>query len=158
MSEQVTESSRCLPSSRRPYPPVDPLEPNDDIDQVTPGAMFARGKTLINPSRRNASLRARIDFTEDPDDVYRVIVPAKRKMTVTVKGTDLALDLWSPLARTAWTGSKGRLGVSDRTTTTETLSVTNRSNRAVVLYAHVALSRNSEFGGANYTLGVRITK
>ena len=102
-----------------PLPPVDPLEPNDDIDQVKPGELFAPGKVPINPSRKNASLRARIDSTEDPHDVYRVVVPAKRKVTVTVRGSDLALDLWSPLAKTVWTGRSGRLGVSDRTTNTE---------------------------------------
>jgi hypothetical protein len=126
---------------------------------VKPGVMFALGKPLINPSRKNASLRARIDITEDPDDVYRVIVPAKRKVTVTVRGNDdLALRLWSRLARTVWTGSYGRLGVSDRRTNTETLAWTNKSNRAVVLYAHVQLSRKSIYGRADYTLGVRITK
>ena len=62
-------------------------------------------------------------------------------MTVTVRGNDLALGLWGPLAKTVWTGSYGRLGVSDRTTKTETLAWTNKSNRAVVFYAHVQLSR-----------------
>ena len=120
--------------------------------------MFARGKRPINPSGKNASLRARIDITDDPDDVYRVVVPARRKATVTVRGTDLALGLWGPLARTVWTGSSGRLGASDRSTTTETLALINRSRRAVVVYAHVRLSPKAQFGNANYTLGVRITK
>ena len=142
-----------------PLPAVDPLEPNDDVDQVKPGEMFASGKRLINPSGRNASLQARIDITEDPDDVYRVVVPATRKVTVTVRGSDdLALDLWSPLANTVWTGSSGRLARADRSTTTETLALINRSKRAVVFYAHVKLSPKSQFGTANYTLGVRITK
>ena len=141
-----------------PIPPVDPSEPNDDIDQVKPGEMFALGKRAINPSGKNASLRARIDVTEDPDDVYRVVVPAKRRVAVTVTGNDLALDLWSPLAKTVWTGSNGRLARSDRTTTTETLALINKSKRAVVLYAHVQLSRKAQYGNANYTLGVRIAK
>jgi hypothetical protein len=141
-----------------PLPPVDPLEPNDDIDQVKPGEMFAGGKTPINPSGRNTSLRARIDASEDPDDVYRVVAPARRKVTVTVGGSDLALRLWGPLAKTVWTGSYGRIGASDRTTRTETLAWNNKSNRAVVLYAHVQLSGRAESGSAQYTLGVRITK
>ena len=56
---------------------------------------------------------------------------------------------WSPLAKTVWTGSSGRLGVSDRTTTTETLALINKSKRAVVFYAHVKLSRKAEYGDAN---------
>ena len=120
--------------------------------------MFAGGKTPINLSGRNASLRARIDTAEDPDDVYRVVVPARRKVTVTVTGNDLALRLWGPLAKTVWTGSYGRLGASDKATRTKTLARTNTSNRAVVFYAHVELSRRSESGSATYTLGVRITK
>ena len=121
--------------------------------------MFASGKRPINPSGKNASLRARIDLTEDPDDVYRVVLPAKRKVTVTVRANDdVALGLWSPLAKTVWTGKNGRLAVSDRRTKTETLALINRSKRAVVFYAHVQLSRNSQYLGANYTLGVRITR
>ena len=141
-----------------PLPPVDPMEPNDDIDQVKPGEMFASGKRPINPSGKNASVGARIDVTEDPDDVYRVVVPAKRRVTVTVKGTDLALGLWGPLAKTVWTGSYARLGVSDKTKTTETLALINRSKRAVVFYAHVRLSPKAQYGDAVYTLGVRVTK
>lgn len=142
-----------------PLPAVDPLEPNDDIDQVKPGDMFASGKKPINPSGKNASLRARIDLTEDPDDVYRVVVPARRKVTITVRADDdLALGIWSPLAKTVWTGKYGRLAVSDRKTNTETLTLINRNKRAVVFYAHVQLSHNSQYLGAVYTLGVRITK
>ncbi len=79
--------------------------------------------------------------------MYRVVVPAKRKVTVTVRAHDLALDLWSPLAKTVWTGSNGRLAVSDRTTKTETLALINRSKRAVVFYAHVQLSRKARVLG-----------
>jgi subtilisin family serine protease len=142
----------------QPLPPVDPSEPNDDIDQVKPGAMFARGKAPLNPSGKNASLRARIDTIEDPDDVYRVVVPARRKVTITVRGSDLALGLWGPLARTVWTGSFARLGASDRTTTTETLTWTNKSRRMVVLYAHAQISSKAQYGNADYAIGVRITR
>ena len=34
-----------------PLPPVDPSEPNDDIDQVKPGEMFAGGKATDQPVR-----------------------------------------------------------------------------------------------------------
>jgi hypothetical protein len=62
------------------------------------------------------------------------------------------------LAKTVWTGKLGRLVVSDRRTNTEALALINRTKRAVIVYAHVQLSRNSQYLGADYTLGVRITK
>jgi len=41
---------------------------------------------------------------------------------------------------------------------TDTLALIHKSNRAVVFYALVQLSRNAKCLGAAHTLGVRITK
>jgi hypothetical protein len=67
-----------LPAAlRRPLPPVDPLEPNDDVNQIRAGGVFKdAAAALTYPGRGRVSVRARLDRSEDPADVYRVFVPA----------------------------------------------------------------------------------
>lgn len=68
---------------RYPAPPKDPQEPNDDIDQVAPGPVIAKGRPfLVGPSTRHATVRARIDGRKDPHDLYRVLIPAGATLTV----------------------------------------------------------------------------
>jgi hypothetical protein len=72
----------------RPLPAVDPLEPNDDVNQVSAGRLFKQAApALTYPGRERASLRARLDRTEDPVDVYRVYVPARRVVRLRVVPT-----------------------------------------------------------------------
>jgi Subtilase family len=141
-------------------PSVDPQEPNDDIDQVSAGAMFARAKPAINGAGKNATLRARVDAADDPRDIYRVVVPAKRTVTLAVTAdADLALELWSTAATTVWTGTRGRLAASDRTGRAETVKWANRGGSRRVVFANVrASSRSAQHLNAKYTLGVRISK
>jgi subtilisin family serine protease len=139
-------------------PAVDPQEPNDDVDQVTAGAMFASAKPPINGKGTNARLRARIDAAEDPRDVYRVTVPANRRVSVTLTAdADLALDLWSAAAQTVWSGRVGRLVVSDRRGTTETVAWTNRGAAPRVVFLDVRPSGNPTHLTASYTVAVRLS-
>ena len=58
-------------------PVPDPLEPNDDIDYVTPGKIFDNGiPPLTTRAKPSTTLAARLAAVEDPRDVYRVFVPA----------------------------------------------------------------------------------
>jgi subtilisin family serine protease len=141
-------------------PSVDPQEPNDDIDQVTAGAMFAKAKTSINGAGTNASVSARLDAAEDPRDVYRVVVPAKRTVTLTVSAdANLALELWSTTATTVWTGTRGRLGAADRSGGPDTLTWANRGSRSRIVYVNVRPSnRTAQHLTAKYTLRVRVSK
>ena len=62
-----------------PTPPKDLLEPNDDIDQVAAGRLFAAGSTpLTTQAKRSVRISASLDQNEDPEDVYRVVIPAGR--------------------------------------------------------------------------------
>jgi hypothetical protein len=141
-------------------PAVDPQEPNDDIDQVTAGAMFARAKPAINGTGKNARLNARVDTSEDPRDVYRVVVPARRSVTLAVTAdADLALEIWSSEATTVWSGTRGRLVSSDRAGKTESATWTNRTSRSRVIYVNVRFSTRSQpqHTDAKYTLRVGIS-
>jgi subtilisin family serine protease len=86
-----------------PLPP-DPGEPNDDVDQVRPGALFADGRpALTTSSKPSTRISGRIDENEDPRDIYRIWVPAHRvgRATVSPSG-DAAARIWGP--RTASVG------------------------------------------------------
>jgi hypothetical protein len=86
-----------------PLPP-DSSEPNDDIDQIRPGAMFADGRPeLTTPSKPSTRVSGRIDENEDPRDLYRIWVPAHRVVRAKVSAAGAAAArIWGP--RTASVG------------------------------------------------------
>jgi hypothetical protein len=98
-------------------PAVDPQEPNDDIDQVAAGQMFSTATARINGVGKSARLNGRVDAVEDPSDVYRVVVPAKRRLTVSYSANapSLAVGLWSSSARSI-SSTAGLLASPNRAT------------------------------------------
>ncbi len=89
-----------------PLPPVDPQEPNDDIAQVKANGVFVEATPAL---ARTASFQARLDVTEDPEDVYRVVVPAGKTVVARVSGADLGLALWRSSAKTVYDAAVPRL-------------------------------------------------
>jgi len=141
-------------------PAKDPQEPNDDVDLVKPGRLFATGTApLTTPTKRTATVHARLDFTEDPDDVYRVWVPAGQTVTVTVSArAKLALQLWRPTTRTVQEqGAAKRRDLAatvTRTATKATLGVTNTTKKGGFYYADVF----AQTGNPSYDLTVKTSK
>lgn len=95
---------------RRPAPPIDPQEPNEDIYLVKPNGISRDGHAPLTwPARRNATLRARLDGSEDPVDVYRVWLPERGRVTATVKAAgDVTVDAWGPETGTVFATGKAR--------------------------------------------------
>jgi hypothetical protein len=80
-----------------PAPARDPYEPNDDIEQVAPGRLFALGDPwLTTSSKSSGRISGRLDDAEDPRDVYRIWVPANRVVRVSVPGGDATARIWGP--------------------------------------------------------------
>jgi hypothetical protein len=94
----------------RPLPAVDPLEPNDDVNQVSPGALFTEAAPpLTRPGLERASLQARLDRSEDPVDVYRVFVPARRVVRLrVVPNSNVDLEVFRPTARSCYYKNRRR--------------------------------------------------
>ena len=70
----------------------DPAEPNDSIDYVTADGLLHRATPpLTSRARGRNAITARLDATDDPRDVYRVWVPAKRRVSATVTPANGAL-------------------------------------------------------------------
>jgi hypothetical protein len=78
-------------------PAVDPEEPNDDVYQVAAGRLFRKAEQpLTSPGHDRATLTARLDVAEDPEDVYRVWVPAQRRVAIHVTVShDADVELWN---------------------------------------------------------------
>jgi subtilisin family serine protease len=80
-----------------PPPAVDPQEPNDDIDQIKPGGLFADGRPpLTTTSKPSIRVAGRIDQVNDPRDLYRIWVPAHHVVRAHVAGGDAAARIWGP--------------------------------------------------------------
>jgi len=82
-----------------PAPPVDPWEPNDNIDQIKPGGLFPAGEpALTTASKPSTRIFGRLDSSEDPRDVYRIWVPAHRlvRAAIVSGAGDAAARIWGP--------------------------------------------------------------
>ena len=141
-------------------PPSDQQEPNDDIRHVRAGGLFRQAtRPITQPGRPRASFTARLDVTEDPEDVYRMYVPPSRTVRVTVTpDTDVDVDLWRPSAtsvflrgaarRRALFATSGRDGRRP-----ETVSARNTTRRGFYAYLDVYLPRNGPLD-AQYRVSV----
>ena len=89
--------------TRKP-PPVDPLEPNEDIYLVKPNGLTRAGKAPLTAQHRpRATISASLERREDPEDVYRVYLPAKGKIAVTVRpNANVDLELWGKRTSTVF--------------------------------------------------------
>jgi Subtilase family len=141
-----------------PAPPSDGQEPNDDIREIKPNGLFRVPTAPVTaPTHPRATVRARLDLTEDPEDVYRLYVPPGRIVRVTVTtDTDVDVDLWKPTATTVFARGRDRtrnlFATSGRRgRTPERLSVRNRTRRGFYAYLDVYLPRNGPLD-AGYTV------
>lgn len=138
-----------------PAPIPDPLEPNDDVDFVSPGTLFATGiPALTTSGKRATTLAARVTTVEDMRDVYRVFVPAHG--TITVKTTNAAgvdLSLWASATRSVLESSPGKDRLARGKTAGAVESVTYMNTGAAkTLYLAVTLGTGSR--DATYRIAV----
>lgn len=140
-------------------PPPDPQEPNDDVFLVRPKGLFRNGKPpLTGRGHGSASLAARLDASEDPDDVYRVYVPGKSTVTVSLRPTaNVNLALWRGTTKSVY--EKGRAQKRDLIAASvkggkapEAVAVRNGGRSARYVYVDAFLGKN--VGDASYTLAV----
>ena len=134
-----------------PTPPNDPFEPNDDISEVKPGSLFAEGQPpLTTPARPGIRIAATLDTGDDPRDVYRLWVPAKRYVHVTVTSRgNAAARLWGPQT------SSTREGVKAQRRDLRGPSM-YAGTRGTSAYVEVLLTGRSP--AAAYTLAVTVSK
>jgi hypothetical protein len=143
----------------RAAPSVDPREPNDEILWVD-GRAFGRADRAVSTRGRAATFRALLDRYEDPADVYRVVLPRRSALRVSVKPSfgDPDLAVFSRGARDL--GDARRvLGSSTRNgSATDSVVVTNAGRATKSVYVGVAIDRSARSLDAGYTLTVRRAK
>jgi hypothetical protein len=127
-------------------PPVDPHEPNEDVYEIVAGKLFKKADApLTSPGHARAALFARLDVTEDPEDVYRVWVPAHRRVAIRVVPTaDVDVELWNASTRSVLvTGAARRRHLTDGSgnegRVAETVAVRNRAKRGTYVFLDVYL-------------------
>ena len=142
-----------------PAPAPDPQEPNDDVHHVRAGGLFRTATAgLTRPGRGRAALTARLDETEDPEDVYRIWIPAGRTLVATLRpNADAQLAAWGPKTTTVF--ERGAALRRDLVTTSfkrgtakEVVRVRNATRRGAYHYLDVFLGRNVK--RATYKLAV----
>jgi hypothetical protein len=110
---------------------------------------------LTARAKPKASLRATLDVTEDPADLYRLWVPAHDSVTVIARSTPgVRVRVWEPRTRSiAETGAAAKRDLAASATTRAT--VLNDSKRGGYYYADVRLARG--VGNGTYDLSVATT-
>src|SRR5919205_588170 len=143
-------------SRRRPAP--DPQEPNEDVYLVRPNGLTRAGKTPLTALHRpRARLSAQLARREDPEDLYRIYLPAKGKIVVTVRPTaNVDVELWGGKTRTVFERGAAQkrdlLGVSaHRGARFERITLKGRG-RGQFVYADAFLPKTGQ--RATYTLSV----
>jgi hypothetical protein len=138
-----------------PAPVRDPLEPNDDINYVRPGALYDNGiPALTTASKPATSLVGRLATAEDPSDVYRVFVPARGRITVaTTAGAAVDLALWNSTSSTVTTPSPGKARLARGTTQGARETVTY-ANTGVAKSVYLAVTPSAGTRDATYRISV----
>ena len=138
----------------RQTPPKDPLEPNEDVIWVDGSQIPAAKRVYTGPTKAVVGL---LDVFEDPSDVYRIRVPARARILITVTpifgDPDLAVyDRGADsVAERRWLLVASRR----RGARTERVTLRNRSRRPVSGYVRVFAPENRSSLDAGYRLKIR---
>jgi subtilisin family serine protease len=106
-------------------PPPDPGEPNEDVALVEG-----------DPPLQAGVVRGRLDFTDDPEDVYPVALPPRSAVTVSLAaGGGASLELWR--AGTRSVGEEGAARTRDLAGSGRSVTLVNDRPRAETVFADV---------------------
>ena len=154
-----------IPAALTVAPPArDPQEPNEDVSYVKRSGLLHRAAAPLTATA------ARLDFAEDPRDVYRIWVPGRRTAIVALQpsGGDVDLALWGPRTVSVLEGGSARRrdarGISERVgTKRELLRVKNTTRRGTYYYAEAYVGAGNgtvvrRVAGLGYRISVAIVK
>jgi Subtilase family len=139
-------------------PAKDPQEPNDDINLVRPHAVTASGTRLSTPAR----LLAGLNVTEDPEDVYRIWVPAHNRISASTHSpANVDLALWGPKTRSVF--ERGRTLKRDLVAFSERPgsradAVTGRNITRTGAFYYVDAFLGKRVHAASYSLRVSVSR
>jgi hypothetical protein len=161
-----------IPTALTVAPPArDPLEPNEDVSHVKPNGLFRQAARPLTAARRQSgAVNARLDFGEDPRDVYRVWIPGRRSALLALQpsGGDIDLSAWGPRTGSVLEVGTARKrdfrGLSERPgTKRERLRVKNPNRKGAYYYVEASVAGGvgnvvRKVAGLKYSLSVSIVK
>jgi hypothetical protein len=106
-------------------------------------------------------LRARLERSEDPDDVYRVLIPAGKQISISIfSNGDPGATLWHPRTRSVLTNKTSArqnwLAASNEPgRQAERLVYRNDGKRAIVAYLDVWIPKDAAERSLRYTVSIR---
>jgi hypothetical protein len=148
----------------------DPQEPNEDVSYLKRSGLLHRAAPpLTAAGQPRGAITARLEFAEDPRDVYRIWVPAKRTAVVALQpaGGDVDLALWGPRTVSVLESGAARRrdlrGLSERSgQKRESLRVKNTGRAGSYYYVEAAGGNSGtvvrRVAGLGYGLSVSIVK
>jgi len=140
---------------QHPTPPRDTREPNDDRRWID-GSRFGSAYPALYRTGRSKKVSALADYYEDPRDVYRVVVPARRRVSIALKPRFGDVDLTvHDRAATTVTSRRNRIAASSRDgTRTDTVTVTNRGRSGRTVWVTASIDGGARSLDSAYTLTV----
>jgi hypothetical protein len=161
-----------IPTALTVAPPApDPQEPNEDVTYLKKGGLLQRSSVpLTTAGRLKGSITARLDFGEDPRDVYRIWVPGRRTAVVALQptGGDVDLALWGPRTVSVLEVGSARKrdfkGLSERLgAKRESLRVKNTTKRGAYYYVEASVGTGSgtvvrKVAGLGYRVSISLVK
>ena len=133
-----------LPTALNRQPPAeDPQEPNDDIRYVN-GRTFGAPAVPLYRGRPNLVV-ATADYAEDPVDIYRVKIPARDRVRLSLAPAVGDPDLFVFGARARSVRRSSSLRSSSKTgDATERLTIRNRRRRTRTIYVAVGFNSRKD--------------
>jgi hypothetical protein len=147
---------RALAVPAAQLPAHEPLEPNDLIGLVdgSTGAL-PRAPTLFN-GQRGVRGDGTLDLFEDPADIYRITLPARRSVFVSVKPLfgDVDVAVYDRRAKSLSQTSRILKRSRHAGRRTDAVTVRNRGKKRAA-YVAVTIHRGSSLADAGYRLTIR---
>jgi hypothetical protein len=144
-----------IPTDRLPI--QDPLEPNDNLVWVD-GTAFGKPSAPIWQGGKGVEVNALLDKQEDPVDVYRIIVGAKKsaKITVVPRFGDPSLEVFTTEAISV-NDLDGRVAKSRKSGSkkTEQVTVHNNGSKKRSYFIAIKPQGSSRYQERQYSLRVR---
>lgn len=135
--------------------PKDWLEPNDDISSVD-GTVFGRADPFVWRGGAPRTVRATGDYANDPYDVYRIRVPARRGAAIAVTARRTDPDLYVLTSRARSVADRDELIARSRRPAgrRDSVRIVNTARRAQTAYVVVDFAGERSLD-AEYRLGFR---
>ena len=145
-------------SGAEPTPPSDPYEPNDDIRWINGSQIKPKPPFLWRAGKgKRRLITATLSKAKDPADVYRVMVPGRRRIIVNVTQLegDVVLSALKPGAKTIFKPGKKLIVRSDRPyPKTEGILVRNLRKKPQTIWISLTFSSAQIGDAAAYKLKV----